>query len=233
MSFCLNCTPAERKSLRCLVILWNTRKYLTQAHCLSVAPRKWFVCMCECPLGKRKTHEPFQEFWFNEFQPSFWCFFRALASSLMPKESAWNCNNGVFVLVSLSRGTSRPDERVFPNSLCSCLWFLLMLVDCQSTKALIYSGFVPILRAVCSRSILPFLSFFFLSVLTVSILLIMHGAWAHRALANSHPSVFLADCPQMDLLNPMCLRKTCVWITVSTVALLPPAHPLPVGRHCQ
>lgn len=70
-----------------------------------------------------------------------------------------------------------------------------MPVDCQRTKALIYSGIAPILRAVCSRSILPFLSFFSFSALTVSILLIMHGACAHRALAVSlsHPSVLLAD----------------------------------------
>lgn len=117
----------------------------------------------------------------------FFFFLRALASSLVPKHQPQRRR---VCLISVSPRSSRPGERVFPNSFCSCFRFLLMPVDCQSTKALIYSGVAPILRAVCSRSILPppF------SVLPVSILLIMHGACSLSSPSlHSSLSLFLAD----------------------------------------
>lgn len=105
MYFCFSHTPAERESLRCLVILWNTRKYfirvLTQAHCLSFAPQKRFVCLCVCVCvcwGRERLTSRSRSFGLTNSSRGSDAFLRALASSLVPKKSAWNCNNALFVL---------------------------------------------------------------------------------------------------------------------------------------
>lgn len=124
-------------------------------------------------------------------------FFFLTCACIQPgaKKISLELQQRLVCLISLSpRRSSRPDARVFPNSFCSYFRFLLMPVDCQSTKALIYSGVAPILRAVCSRSILPFLSFFFL--FCAHCVYTANYAWrlcTPSSCRLSHPSVFLAD----------------------------------------
>lgn len=100
------------------------------------------------------------------------------------------------------------NKRILPNRI---FWFSAqntsscMLTVSQTTKTPIYSGVPLNHRAVCSLSIF---------LLTVSIVLIMHGACVHRALLL----IFLRWICSFGLLWRC---RACVWITASSVSQSP------------